>query len=95
MCGQLQAAAAAQTAAKSIVDLKNEDEHGEPSKEKVGDSAEESESEDDNDKLRKSALEKLEKASEDSVFGQASYIRSGLHNEIILSLDGCKSLYFP
>uniref|UniRef100_A0A0A0K6Q1 DUF7798 domain-containing protein n=1 Tax=Cucumis sativus TaxID=3659 RepID=A0A0A0K6Q1_CUCSA len=64
------AAAAAQTAAKSIVDLKNEDEHGEPSKEKVGDSAEESESEDDNDKLRKSALEKLEKASEDSVFGQ-------------------------
>ncbi|TYK06717.1 BAT2 domain-containing protein 1 [Cucumis melo var. makuwa] len=65
------AAAAAQTAAKSIVDLKNEDEHGEPSKEKeVGDSAEESESEDDNDKLRKSALDKLEKASEDSVFGQ-------------------------
>lgn len=30
----LQAAAAAQTAAKSIVDLKNEDEHVEPSKEK-------------------------------------------------------------
>ncbi|XP_038888847.1 uncharacterized protein LOC120078631 [Benincasa hispida] len=65
------AAAAAQTAAKSIVDLNNEDEHVEPSKEKeVEDSAAESESEDENDKLRKSALDKLEKASEDSVFGQ-------------------------
>lgn len=92
----LQAAAAAQTAAKSIVDLKNEDEHVEPSKEKeVEASAAESESEDENDKLRKSALDKLEKASEDSVFGQASCIRIGLHNEIILSFNGRKSLYFP
>ncbi|KAG6572001.1 hypothetical protein SDJN03_28729, partial [Cucurbita argyrosperma subsp. sororia] len=65
------AASVAQTAAKSIVDLKNEDEDVEPSKEKeVEDSASESESEDENDKLRKSALDKLEKASEDSVFGQ-------------------------
>ncbi|XP_022972342.1 uncharacterized protein LOC111470923 [Cucurbita maxima] len=65
------AASVAQTAAKSIVDLKNEDEEVEPSKEKeVEDSAAESESEDENDKLRKSALDKLEKASEDSVFGQ-------------------------
>ncbi|XP_022931612.1 uncharacterized protein LOC111437779 [Cucurbita moschata] len=65
------AAAVAQTAAKSIADLENEDEHVESSKEKeVEDSAAESESEDENDKLRKSALDKLEKASEDSVFGQ-------------------------
>lgn len=72
---QLQAAAVAQTAAKSIADLENEDEHVESSKEKeVEDSAAESESEDENDKLRKSALDKLEKASEDSVFGQASFV---------------------
>ena len=87
VCEQLQAASVAQTAAKSIVDLKNEDEEVEPSKEKeVEDSAAESESEDENDKLRKSALDKLEKASEDSVFGQASCLRTELHNYIILSL---------
>lgn len=53
----------------------------ESSKEKEAeDSAVESESDDENDKLRKSALDKLEKASEDSVFGQASYLRTGLNN---------------
>ncbi|KAF5444001.1 hypothetical protein F2P56_036509 [Juglans regia] len=66
------AAAVAQTAAKSISDIQDSDEVSESSKEEgeVEDSANEKESEDEVDKLRKSALDKLEKASEESFFGQ-------------------------
>lgn len=48
---------------------------GEVAKERAGENAgaiEEKEEESGNDRLRQSALEKLEKASEDSVFGQVS-----------------------
>lgn len=91
----MQAAAAAQTAAKSIVDLKNEDGDAESSKEKEAEgSADENESEDENDKRRKSALDKLEKASEDSVFGQASYLRTGF-SCLCLFLDVMSIFAFP
>ncbi|KAF4366873.1 hypothetical protein F8388_013938 [Cannabis sativa] len=71
------AAAAAQTAAKSLAEMQDAGEESESSKEEEG--AEESEakgeseeSEDESAKIRKSALDKLEKASEDSIFSQAS-----------------------
>lgn len=63
------AAAAAQTAARSIADMQNPAEDSEESsKEEEGDT--EQESQDEDDKQRKAALEKLEKASEDSFLGQ-------------------------
>ncbi|KAJ7967402.1 BAT2 domain protein [Quillaja saponaria] len=67
------AAVVAQTAAKSIADMQNTSEDSESSKEEdeeAEESATEKESEDVNQKIRKSALDKLEKASEDSIFGQ-------------------------
>ncbi|KAK4562956.1 hypothetical protein RGQ29_005438 [Quercus rubra] len=66
------AAAVAQTAAKSISDMQIADEDTESSKdeEEAEDSANEKESEDDKDKIRKAALDKLEKASDESIFGQ-------------------------
>ncbi|GMN37521.1 hypothetical protein TIFTF001_006881 [Ficus carica] len=73
------AAAAAQTAAKSIADLQNTAEESEESS-KEDEAAEESaaesekeneESEEESSRLRKSALDKLEKAGEDSIFSQA------------------------
>ncbi|XP_062177837.1 uncharacterized protein LOC133882647 [Alnus glutinosa] len=66
------AAAVAQTAAKSVTDVQTNEEDSESSKNEgeVEDSANESESGDEKDKLRKSALDKLEKASEESLFGQ-------------------------
>lgn len=68
----IQAAAAAQTAARSIADMQNPAEDSEESsKEEEGDT--EQESQDEDDKQRKAALEKLEKASEDSFLGQASH----------------------
>ena len=71
----VQAAAVAQTAAKSISDMQIADEDTESSKdeEEAEDSANEKESEDDKDKIRKAALDKLEKASDESIFGQASH----------------------
>lgn len=73
----MQAAAVAQTAAKSIADMQNPAEDSEESsKEEEGDTEKESqdgtESQDEHEKQRKAALEKLEKASEDSFLGQAS-----------------------
>ncbi|KAB1207190.1 hypothetical protein CJ030_MR7G011511 [Morella rubra] len=70
------AAAVAQTAAKSITDIQNSDEVSESSKDEgeVEDSANERESKDEKEELRKTALEKLEKASEESIFGQATHI---------------------
>ncbi|XP_004290380.1 PREDICTED: uncharacterized protein LOC101298669 [Fragaria vesca subsp. vesca] len=63
------AAAAAQTAAKSIADMQTPAEDSEESsKEEEGDS--EQECQDEHEKRRKAALEKLEKASEDSFLGQ-------------------------
>ncbi|KAK9286813.1 hypothetical protein L1049_015218 [Liquidambar formosana] len=66
------AAVVAKTAAKNIADLQNMDEDSESSKdeEASGESAIEEKTEDENDKLRKSTLEKLEKASEESLLGQ-------------------------
>ncbi|KAM3742980.1 hypothetical protein ACB098_07G109900 [Castanea mollissima] len=66
------AAAVAQTAAKSISDMQIADEDTESSKdeEEAEDSTNEKESEDDKDKIRKAALDKLEKASDESIFGQ-------------------------
>ncbi|XP_004498174.1 uncharacterized protein [Cicer arietinum] len=66
------AASVAQTASKSIAELQITAEDSESSKEDVGDegSAKESDEESDIDPLRKSALDKLEKASEDSLLSQ-------------------------
>jgi cytoskeletal protein RodZ len=71
----VQAAAVAQTAAKSIADMQDTAEDSESSKDEgeAEDSTNERESEDEKEKIRKSALDKLEKASEESIFGQASH----------------------
>jgi hypothetical protein len=71
----MQAASVAETASKSIADLQiTAEEDSEKSKEDVGDegSAKESDDESDTAPLRKSALDRLEKASEDSLLSQAS-----------------------
>lgn len=60
----------AQTAAKSLVEIQHMgDESDTSSKE---DETQESETDDESEKMRKLALDKLEKASEDSLLGQAS-----------------------
>ncbi|KAM1760366.1 hypothetical protein EV1_003078 [Malus domestica] len=68
------AAAAAQTAAKSLADMQAAEDSEESSKEEEGDTEKETqddtESQDEHEKQRKAALDKLEKASEDSLFGQ-------------------------
>ncbi|PQM35971.1 uncharacterized protein Pyn_38916 [Prunus yedoensis var. nudiflora] len=69
------ATAVAQTAAKSIADMQNPAEDSEESsKEDEGETEKESqdgtESQDEHEKQRKAALEKLEKASEESFLGQ-------------------------
>uniref|UniRef100_A0A2P2JGJ1 Uncharacterized protein n=1 Tax=Rhizophora mucronata TaxID=61149 RepID=A0A2P2JGJ1_RHIMU len=65
------AAIAAEKAAKSLADMQITEE-SESSKEEVEqeESASDKETEDENDKMRKSTLYKLEKASEDSFLGQ-------------------------
>lgn len=69
-----QASEVAKTAAKSIADLQSFPEESESYKEGDGEeSAVEKEEEDENDKQRKAALDKLEKASEDTVLGQACH----------------------
>ena len=72
---EIQAAAVAQTASKSISELQNAADDSESSKDEEGDEGPPTgkESEDENDKLRKSALDKLEKASEDSMLSQARH----------------------
>ncbi|BBH09502.1 hypothetical protein Prudu_022014 [Prunus dulcis] len=77
------AAAVAQTAAKSIADMQNPAEDSEESsKEEEGDTEKESqdgtESQDEHEKQRKAALEKLEKASEDSFLGAWQALGSAL-----------------
>jgi len=69
-----QAASVAETASKSIAELQIAAEDSESSKEDVVDEEAEKESDDESDAapLRKSALDKLEKASEDSLLSQAS-----------------------
>ncbi|KAL3722453.1 hypothetical protein ACJRO7_034772 [Eucalyptus globulus] len=66
------AAEAAKNAAKSISDVQNVDESSDSSKEEEGadQSAVVEEKEDESDQRRKSALEKLENASEESLLGQ-------------------------
>ncbi|XP_006346493.1 uncharacterized protein [Solanum tuberosum] len=61
---------AAKSAAKSLADVQNALEDTESLKEDEREVLVEEESEDENDKKRKAALEKLEKASEDSLLGQ-------------------------
>ncbi|KAH1087389.1 hypothetical protein AAZX31_07G166000 [Glycine max] len=64
------AAVVAETASKSIAELQNEDEDSEKEYEGDEGSAAEKESDDEGSKLRKSALERLEKASEESLLSQ-------------------------
>ncbi|KAI4298417.1 hypothetical protein L6164_031980 [Bauhinia variegata] len=66
------AAAVAETASKSIADLQIAAEDSESPKEAEGgeESVNENEGEDEHDKLRKSALDKLEKASDDTILSQ-------------------------
>ncbi|XAR59489.1 hypothetical protein NMG60_11015344 [Bertholletia excelsa] len=65
------AAEAAKSAAKSIADMQNVAEDSEPSKkDNVEESAVDKETDDEDDKRRKDALDKLEAASEDSFLGQ-------------------------
>lgn len=73
----MQAAVVAQTASKSIADLQNTAEDSDSLKDEEGaeGSANEKESDDENEKLRKSALNKLEKASEDSMLSQVRHKR--------------------
>ncbi|KAM1891256.1 hypothetical protein EV1_034277 [Malus domestica] len=67
------AAVAAQTAAKSLADMQAAEDSEESSKDEERDSEKESqdgtESRDEHEKQRKAALDKLEKASQDSLFG--------------------------
>lgn len=70
----IQAAAAAEIAAKSLADMSvAEDSESSKEEEVAEEPATEKGSEDETDKLRVSALDKLEKASEDSIFGQVSF----------------------
>lgn len=71
----MQAVEAAKTAAKSFADVQNALEDSESLKEDEREVLVEEESEDENDKKRKAALEKLEKASEESLLGQASAMK--------------------
>ncbi|CAN6685793.1 unnamed protein product [Malus baccata var. baccata] len=68
------AAVAAQTAAKSLANMQAAEDSEESSKDEERDSEKESqdgtESRDEHEKQRKAALDKLEKASQDSLFGQ-------------------------
>ncbi|XP_061376317.1 uncharacterized protein LOC133318343 [Gastrolobium bilobum] len=64
------AAAVAQTASKSIAELQNSAEDSEPSKEDEGAEADKESEDEEDDKLRTSALDKLEKASEESLLSQ-------------------------
>ncbi|XP_057996360.1 uncharacterized protein LOC110637459 isoform X2 [Hevea brasiliensis] len=68
------AAVVAEKAAKSIADMQNVGEDSESSRgeeeREESESDKETEAEDETDKLRKSALDKLEKASDDSFLGQ-------------------------
>ncbi|KAG4908830.1 hypothetical protein JHK87_054946 [Glycine soja] len=89
------AAVVAETASKSIVELQNKDEDSKSSKKVEGaeGSADEKESDDEGSKLRKSALERLEKASEESLLSQASikgYFPLGGWGGLICNLDGLK-----
>lgn len=89
----MQAVEAAKTAAKSISDVQNAVEESESSKEHETEaSVDEVEGEDENDKRRKEALDKLEKASEDSFLGQASH-REVIKRVVCLSIVGIM-LYF-
>lgn len=75
----MQAAAVAETASKSFAELQAED--SESAKEDEGAEGSAKESDDEDDQLRKSALDKLENASEDSLLSQAS-------------IEGCSLLFF-
>ncbi|XLS95124.1 hypothetical protein HN51_071132, partial [Arachis hypogaea] len=65
------AVAGAETASKNFAELKDGAKDSGLEKNAVGESPTEKESDDEDDKLIKSALDKLEKASEDSLFSQS------------------------
>lgn len=72
----MQAAEVAKTAAKGLTEVQyliDGSESSSNNEEEFDESATEDEKYDENEKLKKSALDKLEKASEDSFLGQASY----------------------
>lgn len=71
----MQAVEVAKTAAKNITDAQRmgEDSVSSKDEEEVDEHATEDKNDDENDKLKKSALDKLEKASEDSFLGQVSF----------------------
>lgn len=70
----MQAAEAAKTAAQSIADMQIAEENSESSKEdEIETSGKEEDTEDEEGTRHKAALDKLENASEDTLFSQASY----------------------
>lgn len=73
----MQASVVAEKAAKSIAEIQNVDEDSESTKgeeeQEESESDKDTEAEDETEKIRKSALDKLENASEDSLLGQASF----------------------
>lgn len=64
----------AEKAAKSIADIQLAEDSESPKEKETEESPTKKESGDEDDKLRKSALDKLEKASNDSFLGQASIL---------------------
>lgn len=80
-----QAAEVAKTAAKSIADLQSAEESESSKEGDVEESAVEEEDEDEHDKQRKAALDKLEKASEDTILGQARH-KFGIQINVLMFL---------
>lgn len=70
----MQAVEVAKTAAKTIAEMQPAEDSESPKANDAEAPAVEEESEDDDGKRRKAALDKLEKASEDSLLGQASNV---------------------
>lgn len=88
----------AEKAAKSIADMGEEDEDSESSakeEEKTEEADTKQDSDDENAKLRKSALEKLEGASEESLLSQASFFLLLMCKPLsVLVCCWLKSLFF-
>ena len=68
----MQAVEVSKTAAKGVAEIQTAEDSESSKEDDAEASAVEEESEDENEKRRKAALEKLEKASEESFLGQAS-----------------------
>ncbi|KAK1300531.1 hypothetical protein QJS10_CPB13g00183 [Acorus calamus] len=84
------AVAAAKNAVKEIADIQNvapDSETVDEEKEASGNSGDEGKPEDETDKMRKSALDKLEKASEDTLLGQARIVNIYCHLQGLKVID--------